>query len=237
MTAATPPDPLAARRVLVIAPHPDDETLGCGGLIAQVVAAGGLVHTVFVTDGGASHPRSRAWPRPRLAALREAEAAAALAALGAGDAPRTFLRLHDAGMPEPGSDAWVTARDAILRIVETVDPDLAVLPWRRDPHRDHRDGWRLAEEALRSAGARTPVLEYAIWLDELGAPEDFPAAGEVEEIRVEIGPAAAMKRAAVAAHRSQISDLIDDDPDAFRLAPATIARLTGASERYWRVLR
>lgn len=227
-------DPLTARRVLVIAPHPDDETLGCGGLIARLVATGGTVHTVFLTDGGASHRASRAWPRPRLAALRELEAADALAALGGADSPRTFLRLPDAAMPPQGSEEWADARDTLTDVITSLQPDLAILPWRRDPHCDHRDGWRLANEALRRAGVHPPILEYAIWLDELGAPEDFPVAGEVQAIRVDISSETPAKRAALAAHRSQTTDLIDDDPTAFRLRPATIARLTGGTELYWR---
>lgn len=228
-------DPLAARRVLVVAPHPDDETLGCGGLIARLVAGGSVVHTIFLTDGGASHRASRAWPRPRLAALREREAIEALRALGAGDSPRTFLRLSDAAMPAAGSEAWTAARDTIAEVASTLKPDLAILPWRRDPHCDHRDGWSLAQEALRVARVDPPILEYAIWLDELGAAEDFPVAGEAQSIHVDIGIAAPAKRAALAAHRSQTTDLIDDDPTAFRLRPATIERLTGATERFWRV--
>lgn len=227
-------DPLSSRRVLVVAPHPDDETLGCGGLIARLVAAGSVVHTVFLTDGGASHSASPTWSRSRLAALREHEAAEALTALGAGDSPRTFLRLSDAAMPKPGSAAWAAARDTIAGVVATLKPDLAVLPWRRDPHCDHRDGWHLAREALRRANVNPPILEYAIWLDELGAPEDFPVAGEVQAIHVDVGVAAAAKRAALAAHRSQTTDLIDDDPTAFRLRPATIERLTSGTEHFWR---
>jgi LmbE family N-acetylglucosaminyl deacetylase len=161
-------EPLAAHRVLVVAPHPDDETLGCGGLIARLVAAGSIVHTVFVTDGGASHPHSRAWPRPRLTALREREATEALAALGAGESPRTFLRLSDAAMPPIGTTAFSEARDVLVGILGDLRPDLVVLPWRRDPHCDHRDGWRLAREAVRQCAQDPPILEYAIWLDELG---------------------------------------------------------------------
>lgn len=228
-------EPLSACRVLVVAPHPDDETLGCGGLIARLVAAGSLVHTVFVTDGGASHPRSRAWPRSKLAALREREATDALAALGAGNSPRTFLRLCDAAMPPLGTTAFAEARDALAKILAALRPDLVILPWRRDPHCDHRDGWRLAREALRQSGQDPATLEYAIWLEELGAPEDFPVAGEVEEVRVDVGPAVRAKRSALAAHRSQISDLIEDDPTAFRLRPETIRRLTTGVERFWRV--
>jgi LmbE family N-acetylglucosaminyl deacetylase len=77
-------DTLPVRNVLVVVPHPDDESLGCGGLIASLAVTGRLFHTVFVTDGGASHPGSREWPRHRVAAQREKEAAAALAHLGIG---------------------------------------------------------------------------------------------------------------------------------------------------------
>ena len=90
---------LAAKRILVVAPHPDDESLGCGGLIAKLAAAGRLFHTLFVTDGGASHSASFKWPRRRLAAQREWEAADALHFLGIGGHARTFLRLRDGDMP------------------------------------------------------------------------------------------------------------------------------------------
>ena len=69
---------LPTGNVLVIAPHPDDESLGCGGLLSMLAAAGRSLHIVFVTDGGASHPHSRTWSRSRLALQREQEAAEAL---------------------------------------------------------------------------------------------------------------------------------------------------------------
>ena len=78
--------------LVVVSAHPDDETLGCGGLIARATARGETVHTLFVTDGGASHLNSRAWPRARLGARREAEAEEALRRLGAGAPPPADLR-------------------------------------------------------------------------------------------------------------------------------------------------
>jgi LmbE family N-acetylglucosaminyl deacetylase len=56
-----------ARKILVVAPHPDDETLGCGGLISLLAQNGSAFYIVFVTDGSASHRNSRAWPSARLA--------------------------------------------------------------------------------------------------------------------------------------------------------------------------
>ena len=54
--------------ILVLAPHPDDESLGCGGLIAQACAAGIEVHVAILTDGSMSHPNSAAFPAQRLLA-------------------------------------------------------------------------------------------------------------------------------------------------------------------------
>ena len=95
------------RKILVVAPHPDDETLGCGGLLSLSAQTGSTAYIVFVTDGAASHRGSRAWPPARLVAQREREACRALACLGLGHAPRLFLRLPDANMPQPGEkQAW-----------------------------------------------------------------------------------------------------------------------------------
>lgn len=218
--------------VLVIAPHPDDETLGCGGLIAACMRRRRRVATVFVTDGSASHPGSRAWSPHRLAEQREAEAEEALRRLGAEDEPRWFLRLPDAAMPEIGSAAYHAAVTAVAAILDEVRPDLAVLPWRRDPHCDHRGSWSLAMDALAASGRKPDILEYAIWLDELGAPADRPLPGEVE--RISIAVSGKTKRNALRAHRSQLGELVLDDPSGFALTPETIARLTGPEERYWR---
>jgi LmbE family N-acetylglucosaminyl deacetylase len=228
------PTKLQARRSLVIAPHPDDESLGCGGLISVLSQRGTRFHTLFVTDGGASHCGSRNWPRQRLAALREQEAAAALCSLGVSDHPHTFLRLADAAMPVVGSTAWHSAVARVSSIVQTFHPDLVLLPWRRDPHCDHRSSWQLAVAALSRSGLAPLMLEYAIWLEEFGQTEDYPRSNEAELISFDVSPVVHRKQAAIAAHLSQISDLIDDDPSAFRLTSATIARLSGPLEKYWR---
>lgn len=228
------PASLDAERILVMAPHPDDESLGCGGLVASLVGAGRRFHFVFVTDGGSSHRRSKTWPRQRLAARREEEAAEALRRLGAGKEARTFLRLPDAAMPAPRSDAGHAALLVLAELVGDFRPDLVLVPWRRDPHCDHRDTWSLTQDALAVSAATPPVFEYAIWLDEIGAGGDRPRDGEVERVVFDVSPVAAMKRLAVAAHLSQTTDLIADDPEAFRLTEATIDRLTGPLETYWR---
>ena len=220
--------------VLVVAPHPDDETLGCGGLIAAASRQGQRMHVVFVTDGGASHPRSREWTRQRLAARRESEATQALRRLGAGNQPRTFLRLKDAAMPARGSPTHARAVGSLAAILRDLRPRLAILPWRRDPHCDHRASWQLAMEAIAATGLSPDILEYAIWLDEFGLAQDRPREGEMEEVRFDISTDLEAKRRALDAHHSQLGRLITDDPSGFVLNDRTIARLTGAEEMFWR---
>ena len=223
-----------ARKVLVVAPHPDDETLGCGGLISLLAQNGTAFYIVFVTDGSASHRNSRAWPSARLAAQREREARNALARLGVPNAALLFLRLPDANMPAPEAPTWENAVATVSDILRRFAPDLVLLPWRRDPHCDHRASWLLTQQALRQASVHPDTLEYAIWLDEFGEIEDHPKPGEVELIQLNVGSALASKRAAIASHVSQTTDLIADDPDGFRLTPQTIARLTQSTEVFLR---
>ena len=210
---------IQANRIMVIAPHPDDESLGCGGLINLLARAGRKFHIVFVTEGGASHPNSTTWPRHRLTAQREKEATNALAKLGIAEHPRSFLKLLDAAMPEPSSPAGEQAIIALAHIISEFQPDLVLLPWRRDVSGDHRATWKLSQDALAAAKQTPATFEYTIWLEEYGDPEDYPREGEVMRMAFDITEAQDAKLVAILAHVSQTTLLIDDDPNGFCLNP------------------
>ncbi len=80
---------------IVIAPHPDDESLACGGLIAEACREGLRGKVVIVSDGAGSHPNSKAYPPDQLRALREEEARRAAAELGLGPEEIIFLGLAE----------------------------------------------------------------------------------------------------------------------------------------------
>ena len=211
---------LGTSAIVVLAPHPDDETLACGGLIAEARAGGRRVVVVFVSDGAGSHPNSAAYPPMRLKALREKEAKHACAELGVGMGDLLFLGLPDRSVPHNGA----VAERAIGTIVERVDKVAAgslFVTWRHDPHCDHQASYRLAREVQKHRpGMR--LLEYVVW----GA--SLPPSTEVQPIkdgfRIYIGHVIEKKRRAIASYRSQITGLIDDDPDGFRMRPIDLER-------------
>ena len=87
---------------MVLAPHPDDESLGCGGMIAAACEAGTPPVVVFITDGAASHPGSRRFDATARRDIREQEARRAAAVLGLAEDRLVFLRLPDGAAPHEG---------------------------------------------------------------------------------------------------------------------------------------
>lgn len=236
--AAAPDELLGdAAPLLVLAPHPDDESLGCGALIAACAAAGRPVHIAVISDGRFSHPGSRHWPAPRLIALRAEETRDAVAALGLDPhGSPTFLGLPDRGVPSGGA-ALDAACDAIRHSLPAI-PGAILGPWRYDPHCDHA---ATAAIALRLAAQwpRARLLSYVVWGWAYATPLPGFDLGETPDVpdrprgwRFAAGPWLAAKRCAIAAHRSQTTDLIDDDPAGFRLPPEAIALLTQPTELY-----
>src|ERR1700733_13862702 len=97
--------PLEDRPFVVVAPHPDDESLACGGLIADACRQGVRGKVVIVSDGAGSHPNSRAYPPDRLSSLLEEEARQAGAELGLRPEEMLFLGLPDRFVPHEGEQA------------------------------------------------------------------------------------------------------------------------------------
>ncbi|UFH56941.1 PIG-L deacetylase family protein [Spirosoma sp. KNUC1025] len=204
---------------LVVAPHPDDESLGCGGTIALLRQCGYAVQVLFVSDGTMSHPNSPSYPAERLRTVREAEALEALDTLGVPTENVFFMRQKDTQVPTSDCAGFADAVEVIYNFLLTVQPATVFVPWRRDPHRDHRASWQLLMAAVAKLHKPPRILEYLIWLWELGTEQDMPGRDEVRAWYVPIESVMALRNQAVAAHRSQVSRLIDDDPTAFYLSP------------------
>jgi LmbE family N-acetylglucosaminyl deacetylase len=214
--------------LVVVAPHPDDESLGCGGLIAQAVREGRTVRVVVVSNGCGSHPNSKAYPHDRLRDLREAETVAAMAELGLSSEHVHFLRLPDGGVPSEGADAEAAA-ERIADIAREAGASALFVTWRHDPHCDHTASAAIAGLAQ----ARLPGIAayaYPVWGWTLPPEREVGPAPEGYRLAVEDERTA--KRRAVEAHASQVSGLITDDPSGFQLQTAMIDRLCGPYEWY-----
>jgi len=200
-------------RILVVAPHPDDETLGCGGLIAMAAEAGLEVVVAVLTDGAGSHPGSELYPPPRLAQVRGSELVRALEILSGGRAKSVAFGAPDGrlGDVERDAQAWLAA----FRPFECV-----FAPWAADPHPDHQAAYRAALAVAIDWRAR--LYSYPIWGLTLEDEADAGARGRPH--RLDVRSRLACKRRAIEAHRSQVGDLITDDPKGFRLSAADVSR-------------
>lgn len=214
--------------LVIVAPHPDDESLGCGGLIAAARAAGRQVHLVVVSDGCGSHTHSNLYPPEKLRVLREEETLRAVAVLGLAAQDVTFLRLPDAHVPSEGPVAERSA-EAVAEAASTCGAAAVFVTWRHDPHCDHKAAAAIVALARsRMPGVR--VYEYPVWGWAL--PPETEVGPAPSGLRLDVSAHRETKIRAVAAHESQTTDLIADDPDGFRLEPAMIDRLCGPYERF-----
>ncbi len=150
--------PAEAVTTLVFAPHPDDETLGCGGLIADRAAAGATVALATLTDGSASH--QGLIDGRELAALRHAEALAAAHELGVPADRCHFLGLPDHDLASH-HDAAVAGVAALLA---TYQPGEVYVPHRDDGLADHRATHDIVCAALATHPHALRLYAYPVWL-------------------------------------------------------------------------
>ena len=205
--------------VLILAPHADDESLGCGGLIAASAAEGVLLSVLVLTDGSKSHPNSPTFPPARLIATREQETRDALTALGLPLERAAFLRLPDAAAPVAGP-GFNAAVQAIVDAAARAGAQTILAPWEHDPHCDHEAAHLMAVEAAGQAGLSH--WAYPVWGWTLPDGHQLPNR-PIEGVRLPVGQFLPAKRRAIACHRTQYTGLISDDPTGFRLPPGLLA--------------
>ena len=211
----------AQTRLLVVAPHPDDETIATGVLIQQVLAADGEVRILLLTAGD-NNPWPQRWlerrlwlgaaDRQRWGRRRQAEILQALECLGV-----PAQALHPLGWPDMGVTgmllhATATAVPTLAAAINQFRPDLIALPALDDHHPDHGSAHVLVRLALAGQSDPPRLLAYLV--------HGHARATGFIEIH---GSAAqtANKRRALAAHRSQMA-----------LSGKRLRRLAAMPERY-----
>jgi LmbE family N-acetylglucosaminyl deacetylase len=222
---------IAVEPALVVAPHPDDEALGCAGAIALLRQQDIAVHILVVSDGVRSHPNSCKYPAPALKQLREAETRCAMATLGIEESHITFLGLPDGSIPMKGAVKFKEAVHQCCGYLTTVNPKIIFAPWRSDPHPDHRATWQILEAALKQTALFPRAIEYPIWdWDPKQRQPYYQISSKVW--RLDISEVIQLKKKAINMYRSQTTDLIDDDPTGFRLTPQMLSSFANPWEIY-----
>lgn len=194
----------------MLAPHPDDETLGAGGLIAALSAFGGDVTTVFLTDGSGSHVGAPGWTARRIAGLRAREAAAAMRVLG--PRGRTIsLGWSDGNPHAEGTPGFKSAVRRLVALCRARGICQVATTWEHEPHCDHAAAARL----LRAVARRLRIAPkfYLVW--GWTVPDIDPLLRPMRVSSVPTRPHRGRQRRALACHRSQLG-----------------GRITGAAERF-----
>lgn len=140
-------------RLLVFAPHPDDEVLGCGGTIALYRSGGSSVRVIYMTDGGLGSPR---FEPGELAKERKREAVEGLGVLGCSDV--RFLDYPDCGLR--------CTRESIGRALEQIEdyrPDAIFVPFPLDNHPDHFSTVAIVGAALEEYPEEVRCYCYEVW--------------------------------------------------------------------------
>jgi len=229
---------LGRERILVLAPHPDDETLACGGVLARH-AGRDTAFVIVATDG--SHGAYGADP-VALATRRREELASATAALGLAPTRVACWDLEDGTLSTQIDDIV----ERLQRALDELRPTIVLSPWALDIHSDHAALGRAARVA--TAGRALELLEYVTWawdrpsaLVRGATRSEAAAAGRStgwlpagRPFAVAIAPVIESKRAAVSCYRSQFGGHGTDTlPGEASLDEALVELFLSRPELFW----
>ena len=208
--------------VLIVNPHPDDETFGCGLAMAAAAMKGRTIAIVLLTDGEGSHPSAKTIAPNELAELRSSEFARALKIL-VPSRRVDVLRLH---LPDGKSRYEASLLKEVLPFARSHGASVIWSTWRDDPHCDHETAAALG--CTLAKDLTIPYWSFAVWgrFGERSVPSDVHT--------FEAPNLVLRKREAIAVYRSQIDPHTIDDPNGFAMPPALIAHFAEHPEIFVR---
>jgi LmbE family N-acetylglucosaminyl deacetylase len=202
-------DDLLSRRLLIVAPHMDDEVLGCGGSMLRHTDKT-RIHCVYATDGARSPAPLLPWIGsidPGIKELRRREAHEVMGAVGIPPDNLVFLDLPDGKLSRNATELKTRLETEMARIA----PSVILIPFRYDLHPDHVAVNRCVRRAVRESPDGRVLLEYFIYFRwRLVKAKDIRRTiPESHLLNVDIASVAAKKSAAIRLYRSQTSILGD----------------------------
>ena len=208
--------------VLIVDPHPDDETFGCGLAMAAAAIKGRTIAIVLLTDGEGSHPNIKTVAPNKLAELRSSELARALEIL-VPSRRVDVLRVH---LPDGKSRYEASLAGEVLPFARSHGASAIWSTWRGDPHCDHETASALGHDLANDLAI--PHWSFAVWgrFGERVVPSDL--------FTFDAPNLAPRKREAIAAYRSQIDPNIIDDPNGFTMPEGLVAHFAEHPEIFVR---
>src|SRR5438552_1289984 len=224
----------SASRLMLIAPHPDDEALACSIILQQAVRAGATIRVVYATDGD-DNPwpqrvlerkwRLNAADRKRWGKLRRAEALAALRALGVRASDARFLALPDQGLTNLLKCDCRSTLERFAAIIRDWPPTHLLVPSIADTHPDHSALAVMLRLVVKPIRAAEPTL-YILSRDVKEALRCLSVQLPVRSCRIELRDAATERRVGVARYRGNaFAGELTIPIDIFSSAPALFVKL------------
>ncbi|MBD2665769.1 LmbE family protein [Richelia sinica FACHB-800] len=163
LTWGSTPLTVSEKSVLVFSPHQDDETFGCGGMIAIKREQKIPVTVAFLTDGRGSHGLE-IQTQNQIVQVRKQESLKALSILGVEASDIYFLDHPDGSLQTLDSSSRKKIITQIIALLNSCKPGEIYVPHRLDSHQDHEATYELVKEAIAQIGMKVELLEYPIWL-------------------------------------------------------------------------
>ena len=196
------------KKIGVFAPHPDDETLGCGGTIAKRLSEGYEVVVIYMTDG--RHAFSKLFninsePTPEeLKEIRKEEARRAARILGLQEQNLTFLDFEDGTLEQKKAEA----QQQVIKILNKHLPVEVYFPYEKDINPDHRTTNKIVRNSISKLNLPTLKYRYSITqrYSRIGPLKDtLLNVFKHDLIHVDISKFLPLKEVAIKEFRSQIT--------------------------------
>lgn len=158
-----PSQPVSEKSALIVAPHPDDETFGCGALICLKRKLGVPVRVLFLT-GGENVASCIGLEKKTVISARRQEAETACRHLGVQPDELKWLQLPDGSVPRIGEPGFEKALQLLLNEINAFAPGEIFCPHPLDSHHDHAAAAELVGEAAQRAAGPFEIVHYPVWM-------------------------------------------------------------------------
>ncbi|MFC1858897.1 PIG-L deacetylase family protein [Thermodesulfobacteriota bacterium] len=163
IAARLPYRDISSHSAVVVAPHPDDETFGAGGMIAMKKKAGVPVHVIFLTGGEASHASCCSIATNEIKRIRRSQAIEATARLGLNYDELVWLNLKDGKIPCEGQDGFNDAVINLANRIERMAPFEIYSPHPHDGLQDHEAACKIVQFAAKKSSVSFRIIYYTVW--------------------------------------------------------------------------